>query len=316
MSFEIFFTSKLPENRKKSLAIIKYSRSISHDSGILSTGLQEYNGNEIFEVWNTDENVFYENINDFDIYKSENYLFGSRIINMNKSYENNKIKIINAYNNLFEITKKEKMEIVKIWHFIPELLQKYHNDKTNYSLLCESREIVYKSHFNDFNFPAATAIGIKGKKILIYFFAGRFSKYKAIENKRQVSSYLYPQEIFKEKPMFSRAVSFDNLGSGVRKIFISGTASIKGYKSMHSLNLKEQLNEALKNYGTFINLNNNSSNISRIYITNIKDEDKLWIQQKLEKVFGIGRFIVVKGDICRKELIIEVEGVSDEKHKI
>ena len=66
----------------------------------------------------------------------------------------------------------------------------------------------------------------------------------------------------------------------------------------------------------FINLNNNSSNISRIYITNIKDEDKLWIQQKLEKVFGIGRFIVVKGDICRKELIIEVEGVSDEKHKI
>ena len=111
MSFEIFFTSKLPENRKKSLAIIKYSRSISHDSGILSTGLQEYNGNEIFEVWNTDENVFYENINDFDIYKSENYLFGSRIIDMNKSYENNKIKIINAYNNLFEITKKEKMEI-------------------------------------------------------------------------------------------------------------------------------------------------------------------------------------------------------------
>ena len=176
------------------------------------------------------------------------------------------------------------MEIVKIWHFIPELLQKYHKDKTNYSLLCESREIVYKSHFNDFNFPAATAIGIKGKKILIYFFAGRFSKYKAIENKRQVSSYLYPQEIFKEKPMFSRAVSFENLGSGVRKIFISGTASIKGY--------------------------------SRIYITNIKDEDKLWIQQKLEKVFGIGRFIVVKGDICRKELIIEVEGVSDEKHKI
>ena len=83
---------------------------------------------------------------------------------MNKSYEDNKIKIINAYNNLFEITKKEKMEIVKIWHFIPELLSKYDNDKTNYSLLCESREVVYNSHFNDFNFPAATAIGIKGKK--------------------------------------------------------------------------------------------------------------------------------------------------------
>ena len=72
MSFEIFFTSKLPENRKKSLAIIKYSRSISHDSGILSTGLQEYNGNEIFEVWNTDENVYAKKINNFYTSKSEN----------------------------------------------------------------------------------------------------------------------------------------------------------------------------------------------------------------------------------------------------
>ena len=316
MSFEIFFTNKLPENRKKSLAIIKYSSSIFHDNGILSTGLQEYNDNELFEVWNTDENVYYKDINNFYINKSENYLFGSTIININESYEDNKTKIINAYNSLFEITKNDKMEIVKIWHFIPELLSKYNNDKTNYSLLCEAREKVYKDYFHNFNFPAATAIGIKGKKILIYFFAGKFSKYKAIENKRQVSSYLYPQQIFKERPMFSRAVSFDNLKNGVSKIFISGTASIKGYKSMHSLDLKEQLNEALKNYRTFINLNNNSSNISRIYITNIKDEDKLWIQQKLEKVFGMNRFIIVKGDICRKELIIEVEGVSDEKYKI
>ena len=316
MSFEIFFTSKLPENRKKSLAILKYSSNISHDSGILSTGLQEYNGNEIFEVWNTDENVYAKKINNFYTSKSENYLFGSTIIDMNESYKNNKTKIINAYNNLFEIAKLEKMEIVKIWHFIPELLSKYNNDKTNYSLLCESRETVYKDYFNNFNFPAATAIGIKGKKILIYFFAGKFSKYKVIENKRQVSSYLYPQQIFKEKPMFSRAVSFDNVKSGVGKILISGTASIKGYESMHSLNLKEQLNEALKNYGTLISLNNNSSNISRIYITNINDEDKLWIQQKLEKVFGTDHFIIVKGDICRKELIIEVEGVSDEKYKI
>ena len=316
MSFEIFFTSKLPENRKKSLAILKYSSNISHDSGILSTGLQEYNGNEIFEVWNTDENVYAKEINNFYTSKSENYLFGSTIIDMNESYKNNKTKIINAYNNLFEIARLEKMEIVKIWHFIPELLSKYNNDKTNYSLLCESREIVYKDYFKNFNFPAATAIGIKGKKILIYFFAGKFSKYKVIENKRQVSSYLYPQQIFKEKPMFSRAVSIDNVKSGVSKILISGTASIKGYESMHSLNLKEQLNEALKNYETLISLNNNSSNISRIYITNINDEDKLWIQQKLEKVFGMDRFIIVYGDICRKELIIEVEGVSDEKYKI
>ena len=35
--------------------------------------------------------------------KSENYLFGSTIIDMNESYKNNKTKIINAYNNLLRL---------------------------------------------------------------------------------------------------------------------------------------------------------------------------------------------------------------------
>ena len=61
------------------------------------------------------------------------------------------------------------MQIVKIWHYLPQLLKKHSNGKTNYSLLCEARENIYKQYYNDIEFPAATAIGIEGNKILIYF---------------------------------------------------------------------------------------------------------------------------------------------------
>ena len=73
--------------------------------------------------------------------------------------------------------------------------------------MCEAREKVYKNFYKNSDYPAATVIGIEGNKILIYFLAVSCETYKVVENKRQVSSYNYPQNIFSEKPMFSRAVS-------------------------------------------------------------------------------------------------------------
>ena len=41
------------------------------------------------------------------------------------------------------------------------------NNKTNYSLLCESREELYRKFYKNSDYPAATVIGIEGNKILI-----------------------------------------------------------------------------------------------------------------------------------------------------
>ena len=46
--------------------------------------------------------------------------------------------------------------------------------------------------------------------------------------------------------MFSRAVKFTPSDFSEQKIVISGTASIKGYKSMHELEVIDQLNESMK----------------------------------------------------------------------
>ena len=87
--------------------------------------------------------------------------------------------------------------------------------------------------------------------------------------------------------MFSRAVKFTPSDFSTRKIVISGTASIKGYKSMHELEVIDQLNESIKNYKTFINTENNSSNISRVYLSKSQGNKIREIEELLNKNFSV-----------------------------
>ncbi|MDC6480268.1 hypothetical protein PQZ53_01630, partial [Gammaproteobacteria bacterium] len=172
-------------------------------------------------------------------------------------------------------------------------------------------EIIFKDYYTDFSYPAATVIGIEGDKILIYFLAASCKKYDVIENKRQVSSYDYPQNIFYEKPMFSRAIKFISKSCGGEKIVISGTASIKGYETMHSAEVLKQLDEALRNYKTFVGIKNNSTNICRIYLSKSQESNYSDIVKKLDKEFDNNQYLILKGEICRKDLLIELEGISN-----
>ena len=85
---------------------------------------------------------------------------------------------------------------------------------------------------------------------------------------------------------------------------------------MHALDLKSQFDEALRNYQTFIRVENNKTNISRIYVSKLQNKDVPWIIDKLDKTFGTNNYVLLKGDICREELLIELEGVSDGKYKV
>ena len=311
MSINIFLSNELPREREKILSIITFCNKVDYKNGILSSGLRSENKSQKYEIWQTDEKVSESCYEDIYIVKNNHLLFGSIIFDNNKSYEQLSEKIQKSYSNFYRIANENKMQIVKIWHYIPELLKIYDHKKTNYSLLCESREIIYKEYYKNQCYPAATVIGIEGNKILIYFIAANCDTYRTIENKRQVSSYNYPQNKFSEKPMFSRAVEFSISSFDRNKIIISGTASIRGYKSMYSENIFNQLEEALKNYKNFLDIDDNPSNICRIYMSKKEKDNFQLINTKLENYFGKNKFILLYGDICRAELLIEIEGVSD-----
>tara|TARA_B100001559_G_C16396682_1_gene573800 strand:- start:114 stop:1064 length:951 start_codon:yes stop_codon:yes gene_type:complete len=312
----VFLSDELPKEKSNILSIITFCNKVDYKDRILSSGLVSENKSKKYEIWKVDEKVTQSKYQNINIVKNNSLLFGSVIFDNNKSYNHLSEQIQESYSNFHKIVNENKMQIVKIWHYIPELLKTYPDKKTNYSLLCKSREMIYKKYYQNQSYPAATVIGIEGKKILIYFFAVKCNFYKTIENKRQVSSYNYPQKIFQEKPMFSRAVEFSTNSLKNNKIVISGTASIIGYESMHNEDILSQLEESIKNYKTFLEIDKNTSNICRVYISKKEKENFYLVNNKLENYLGIDQFILIYGDICRSELLIEIEGISDVKKTI
>ena len=313
MSIKVFLSENLPEKKDNTLSVISFNGEVNYKENVLTSGPKILNQQNIYEIWEVQDKVSQKKYNDINVSISKNYIFGFVIIDVDSSnsYEEIKNTISKKYRDFFSIANQSSMNLIKIWHYLPQLLKPYSDKKTNYSLLCEAREIVYKEKYKDSCFPAATVIGIEGNKILIYFLAAACKEYNAVENKRQVSSYDYPQNIFLEKPMFSRAISFTDIEGVDKKIMISGTASIRGYESMHTMDVLKQLAEALENYQTFVTIKGNKSNICRIYLTKSQKKYSKEIAKELDDIFEHNNYILLEGEICRNNLLVEIEGTSE-----
>ena len=98
------------------------------------------------------------------------------------------------------------MQIVKIWHYIPEL-HKLMIIKKQIILYYVNLERLFIKILSRSMLSSCYVIGIEGKKILIFYIA-KCDIYKTIENKRQVSSYDYRKYIFRKANVFQEQLSF------------------------------------------------------------------------------------------------------------
>ena len=80
--------------------------------------------------------------------------------------------------------------------------------------------------------------------VVVYFLAGR-SAPVFVENPRQVSAYHYPRQYGTHSPLFSRAALLRQPQS--LTLFVSGTASIVGHRSLHIGDTAAQTRETLTN---------------------------------------------------------------------
>jgi chorismate lyase/3-hydroxybenzoate synthase len=166
--------------------------------------------------------------------------------------------------------------------------------------------------------PAASAVGSKSGPLTINFIAFRNSKGEHIENPRQVSAYQYPVEHGERSPSFARA-TYMNLRES-KYLYVAGTASIVGYQSCHKDNLLLQLQETHENLDYLLNhskclLNRGAEKVeikdASVIKTYVRNVESLPLVKKLmeEKLTGAQSRLYLVGDICRSELLLEVEGV-------
>ncbi|VWB55035.1 endoribonuclease L-PSP [Burkholderia lata] len=172
--------------------------------------------------------------------------------------------------------------------------------------------------------PAACALGsvvpVAGDAspaapLAIHFLASR-TPADPVENPRQVSAYHYPAEYGPRAPTFARAAAWPE-GDAAPVLFVSGTASIVGHRTVHHGDVVAQTRETVANLAAVLEQAARQghgpfslADLSyRVYVRDAGDTEALAaIERVLREAAGSGvRPLVVHADVCRDDLLVEIE---------
>jgi len=172
--------------------------------------------------------------------------------------------------------------------------------------------------------PAACALGsvvpVAGDAspaapLAIHFLASR-TPADAIENPRQVSAYHYPAQYGPRAPTFARAAAWTD-GDATPVLFVSGTASIVGHRTVHRGDVVAQTRETVANLAAVLEQAARQghgpfslADLSyRVYVRDAGDTAALAaIGRVLREAAGPHvRPLFVHADVCRDDLLVEIE---------
>lgn len=175
-------------------------------------------------------------------------------------------------------------------------------------------------------YPASTGIGAEGRGLVVSALALVTERTDVVavplENPRQTAAYEYDACYSPMSPKFSRAMA---LSCGAfATIFVSGTASIMHSETRHVGDATAQTRETLENIAALISEENlcrhglpglgsslESLGLVRVYVK--RQEDYAKTRAVCEQYMGDLPTIYAVADVCRPELLVEIEAVAFSK---
>ena len=219
--------------------------------------------------------------------------------------------------------------IVRQWNYI-ERITHIGDEGQHYQLFNDARSHFYNQCKWANGYPAATGIGTQYGGVVVLFDALRHTDNSiAIDNPLQISAHTYSEQVLinttqakKTTPKFERA---RYIAEKTPTIYISGTAAIRGEESCRE-DVVRQTALTMENIDHLISLNNQIASgvkhpgdmkyvLLRAYI---KDRDHFsQVQSWMQIHYPTLETIYLLADICREELLIEIEGIAiEDKTKI
>ena len=214
-------------------------------------------------------------------------------------------------------------DITRQWNYIEQITLMAERGQ-HYQLFNDSRSRFYAKAQWSNGYPAATGLGTYAGGVIVVFDAVRDSAKcsLAVDNPLQISAHAYSQEVLinrgevhKSTPKFERAryISTPN-----PSVYVSGTAAIRGEESCRE-DAVGQAALTMENIDRLVGLENlASSGVSqpssmlygamRAYLKHGEDTERVseWIGENYPQV----DMLYLLADICREELLIEIEGVA------
>jgi enamine deaminase RidA (YjgF/YER057c/UK114 family) len=235
-----------------------------------------------------------------------------------------------AYQVLLSSLPESAPHPVRIWNFIPRLLDPLGDFPHRYMAFNAGRFEAYRSWLQGasgfrHHLPTATGVGCDGEDFVLHCLSAA-DPGQPVENPRQTASYCYSKKFGPLPPCFARATRIHGQPNEAL-LLVGGTASVTGEESVHSQDLRRQTLETFLNLATLVRAAAGNDGQTgpideletglllsryqelRIYYT--RAADLATIAELVAARFpNVVRPETVNVDLCRPELRVEIEGTA------
>lgn len=230
--------------------------------------------------------------------------------------------------NVFRVEQAELRHIVRQWNYIGDIVG-FENGNQHYQLFNNARTAFYEDVQFENGFPAATGISMNVKSLLVSLIAvvpEADTRIYGIDNSLQKPAWNYSEKVLvegeniklKTTPKFERGKLIVCKEKGV--FFVSGTAAIRDEKSSFAGDVAMQTRETIENINYLISKENQElSNVKdayhlclayvRVYLKNRTDYAK--VKRLIDEAWPELKSVFVEAEVCRPELLVEIEGIAN-----
>lgn len=219
--------------------------------------------------------------------------------------------------------------LIRVWNFIPGILEPLGGLEHRYMVFNAARHEAYAGWYGgsrEFEVRVATASGVghDGRDLLIHGLAAA-EPGRPVENPRQVPSFRYSRRWGPRPPSFARATLAALEGGGTPVLLVGGTASVRGEETVHVGDLDRQLEETFRNLSTLVQVGRQRCGSDddeapearlaryrhlRVYYR--REEHRRPVSDAVRLAFRRADTVeLARADLCRDELLVEIEGVAD-----
>jgi chorismate lyase / 3-hydroxybenzoate synthase len=234
-----------------------------------------------------------------------------------------------AYRSLFRAVEVHGLgHIIRLWNYIPAIVEHVPGaeiapvDRERYRQFNIGRWRAFEQFGSRdakgaLRRPAATGIGSTFGPLVVTAITST-ADYVSIENPRQVPAYSYPSRYGTSPPSFARAAL--STSGDQTSLYLSGTASIVGCDTVHLGDPVEQVHETFRNINALIGMENmrryghdgfelSDFSYLRVYLKRAEDYDI--VRRTVESIVGGATPVCyLRQDVCRPDLLCEIEGVA------
>lgn len=216
-------------------------------------------------------------------------------------------------------------DIVRQWNYIGGIVS-YRGNKQNYQEFNDARTAYYSKGEWSNGYPAATGIGTVGEGIVVSAIAFKHlgnSAIHPIDNPLQVAAHIYSKSVLiddnagaiKSTPKFERAKVIETERGAC--CFVSGTAAIRGEESVDANSAELQTVRTIENIEYLVSKENlvrfgckpYDLKYAKLHIFIKREEDYDAVRQVVEKAYPQVAAVYTIADVCRQELLVEIEGI-------